>query len=120
MSAARHDSRATWTGSEWAGARAFSRPAGLRVAGVGVVSLGLTGPAEVQVDLQGTAVHPDAPDPAWESLWSATLNAATPAVAQLSRPVWVGAAAWLRWVLSSVTAPAPGASIHAAVSGEAE
>jgi len=34
--------------------------------------------------------------------------------------VWVGAAAWLRWVLSSVTAPAPGASIHAAVSGEAE
>jgi hypothetical protein len=128
--------RATWIGSEWAGASAFSRPAGLRVVGVGVVLLGLTGPAEVQVDLQGTAVHPDAPDSAWESLWSDTLNA----VAQLSRPVWVGAAAWLRWVLSSVNAPAPGTlrfsaaappmpsqcsgpapcPIHAAVSGEAE
>jgi hypothetical protein len=120
MTAARHDTRATWSGTSWSGSAPFSRAAGLRVAGVGVASLGLSGSAEVAVDLQGTAVHPDAPDDAWESLWTATLTPAAPATAQLARPVWVGVAAWLRWVLSNVSAPAPGASIHAALSGEAE
>ena len=120
MTAARHDTRAAWNGIDWSGSRPFARPSGLRVSGVGVVALGLTGSAEVAVDLQGTAVHPDAPDAAWESLWTATLTPAAPVSAQLSRPVWVGVAAWLRWVLSNVSAPAPGASIHAALSGEAE
>ena len=120
MTAARHDTRAVWSGTAWSGSTAFARPPGLRVSGVGVVALGLTGSADVAVDLQGTAVHPDAPDAAWESLWTANLTPAAPATAQLSRPVWVGVAAWLRWVLSNVSAPAPGASIHAALSGEAE
>ena len=120
MSAARHDCHALWSGTSWSGSKPFSRPPGLRVVGVGVASTGLTESAEVAVDLQGTALHPDAPDLAWESLWSTTLTATTPAAAQLSRPVWVGAAAWLRWVLSTITAPAPGAAIHAAVSGESE
>ena len=88
MTAARHDTRAVWSGSSWSGSTPFARPAGLRVAGVGVVSIGLTGSAEVAVDLQGTAVHPDAPDAAWDSLWTANLTPAAPATAQLARPVW--------------------------------
>lgn len=120
MTAARHDLRAHWTGSIWTPSTPFPRPAGLRVVGVGVLALGLTGAAEVLVDLQATVLHPDAPDSAWESLWSTSLTPESPAATRLSSPVWIAGAAWLRWVLSNVTAPPIGASIHAALSGEAE
>lgn len=117
MSLCRHDTHATWAGGAWSAAPAFGLPDGLRVAGVGVAARGLTEGDAVAVDLQGTVLHPDAPDGAWASLWTATLTAAEPAAARLAEPVWVGTASWLRWVVATLSAPAAGASLHAVLAG---
>ena len=117
MSIARHDTRATWSGAAWTPAPAFPRPEGLRVAGLGLAAEGLAGEDAVAVDLQGTVLHPDAPAGAWDSLWDGTLTAATPVAARVAEPIWVGSAAWLRWVVSNLSAPAAGATVHAVLAG---
>lgn len=117
MSLCRHDTRSVWSGEGWAPMAVFVRPDGLRVAGVGVAARGLTGEAVVAVQLQGTVLHPDAPEGAWDALWTTTLTANAPAAARLADPVWVGTAAWLRWLVSTVSAPDAGASLHAVLAG---
>lgn len=107
--------RAVVTGGAWTGLAVIEREAGARLVGVVALAAGLVLGGDVTVSLQGTVLHPDAPDGAWVELWSGSLSSAAPAAASVASPIYVGAASWLRWRLS----PAPsGASVQLALASE--
>ena len=98
----------------WPSPRPVARPPGLRSVGVGAWVENPT--ADTTVVFEGTALHPDAPPAAWTPLWSATVGAAPPAAA--SGPLFLGAVRWIRWRLSTPTAPTRDAVLHLAIDGD--
>jgi len=108
--------RTSASGGAWTALSVVEREAGVRLVGLVALAAGLSLGSEVVVRLQGTVLHPDATDAAWVELWSGTLTSSTPAAGSVATPVYVGAATWLRWTLST---PAPvGASVQLALASE--
>ncbi len=103
------------SGETWSAAPVFERPVGLGLVGVGAWVGHPT--AATTVVLEGTVLHPSAPDSAWTTLWQGVVSAEAPAVVGAS-PLFVGAVRWLRWQTTTATPPGEASTLHLALDGD--
>ncbi len=101
-------------GAAWGASLPVERPPGLTTVGAGAW---VENPeSDTAVVLEGTALHPDAPAAGWALIWSATVGDETPAAT--SGPLFLGAVRWVRWRLSTPSAPSDDSVLHLAVDGD--
>ena len=89
----------------WSGLAVVERPAGLDAVGLAAHARGLPNGAAVTAELQGTALHPDAPAGAWAPLATLVCTEEAPVVGLVGQAlVLVLGCRWLRWSLTHVGA----------------
>lgn len=98
----------------WAPPAVWTRPDGVQTGAAGAWLSGGSGP--VDVVLEGTVLHADAPADAWTALASWTLSPDGPTATTGLQPVLLGLVRFVRWrISSSPDAAPPGASLSLAI-----
>lgn len=98
-----HTSRAA--AGAWPAPGVWRRPDGVTSVAAGAWLTGGTGP--VTVVLEGTVLHPSAPDAAWSPLASWTLGPEAPVATSGLAPLVVALVRFVRWRLASTPEAAP-------------
>lgn len=111
----RHTRRASPDGDDWGAVDHIMREPGFDVVAAGAWCSDPAG--DTSVVFEGTCVHPSAPASAWTPLWTATLTTSDPA-ASAPGALYIGHCRWLRWRLTTSTAPTDGSVVHLVVDGD--
>jgi hypothetical protein len=102
----------------WTGLQPVERPAGLDAVGLAAHARGLPNGAQITAALQGTALHPEAPEGAWTTLATLVCTEEAPAAGLVGQAlVVVLGCRFLRWSLRHVGA-AGLSDLHLVMAGD--